>query len=161
MAATVTELLAERADDDGTAILHDTGTWTWREYLADARRVAAVVPTPPIRRGPCTSAYCSRTPDDADRDRRGRRGRVRHGRHQQHATGDGLARDIRRADCQVLLIDAEHRDLLDGLDLGDCRVRHLQRRVGRASRQCARTRAPLDAGGRRSVHADLHVGDQR
>ena len=24
--------------------------------------------------------------------------------------GDGLARDIRRADCQVLLIDAEHRD---------------------------------------------------
>lgn len=43
MAATVTELLAERADDDGTAILHDTGTWTWREYLADARRVAAVV----------------------------------------------------------------------------------------------------------------------
>ena len=43
MADTVTQLLAERADDDTTAILSDAGQWTWREYLADARATAAVV----------------------------------------------------------------------------------------------------------------------
>ncbi|MCD2116676.1 MULTISPECIES: hypothetical protein [Rhodococcus] len=36
--------------------------------------------------------------------------------------GEGLARDILRADCQILLTDAEHAPLLDGLDLGDVAV---------------------------------------
>ncbi|MGW5286114.1 acyl-CoA synthetase [Rhodococcus pyridinivorans] len=36
--------------------------------------------------------------------------------------GEGLARDILRADCQILLTDAEHAPLLDGLDLGDVTV---------------------------------------
>ncbi len=31
--------------------------------------------------------------------------------------GEALARDIARVDCQLLLTDAEHRHLLDGLDL--------------------------------------------
>ena len=31
--------------------------------------------------------------------------------------GDGLARDIARVDCQILLTDAEHRHLLDDVDL--------------------------------------------
>ena len=36
--------------------------------------------------------------------------------------GAALAADVRRADCQVLLTDAEHLPLLDGLDLGGARV---------------------------------------
>ena len=36
--------------------------------------------------------------------------------------GDGLAADIRRADCQLVLADAEHMPLLGGLDLGDAVV---------------------------------------
>jgi fatty-acyl-CoA synthase len=31
--------------------------------------------------------------------------------------GDALAADVRRADCQLIVTDAEHRPLLDGLDL--------------------------------------------
>ena len=36
--------------------------------------------------------------------------------------GDGLAADIRRSDCQLVLADAEHMPLLDGLDLGGATV---------------------------------------
>ena len=36
--------------------------------------------------------------------------------------GDGLAGDIRRAECQLVLVDTEHRPLLDGLDLGGATV---------------------------------------
>ena len=34
--------------------------------------------------------------------------------------GEALASDIRRADCQIVVTDAEHRPLLDGLDLDGC-----------------------------------------
>ena len=36
--------------------------------------------------------------------------------------GDALARDIAKVDCQFLLTDAEHRHLLDGLELPASRV---------------------------------------
>ena len=36
--------------------------------------------------------------------------------------GEGLASDVRRSHCSLLLTDAEHRPLLDGLDLGGARV---------------------------------------
>ena len=36
--------------------------------------------------------------------------------------GEALASDIRRADCQIVVTDAEHRPLLDGLDLGGVQV---------------------------------------
>src|SRR5215475_5264865 len=36
--------------------------------------------------------------------------------------GAALAADVRRADCQVVVTDAEHRPLLDGVDLGDVQV---------------------------------------
>ena len=50
--------------------------------------------------------------------------------------GEALARDIGRADCQILLTDADHRQLLDGLDLPGVRVLD----VG-----SARVGAPADA----------------
>ena len=36
--------------------------------------------------------------------------------------GAGLLADIRRSDCQILLVDGEHRPLLDGLDLNGIQV---------------------------------------
>ena len=36
--------------------------------------------------------------------------------------GQGLLADIRRSDCQLLLIDPEHRPLLEGLDLSGVTV---------------------------------------
>jgi fatty-acyl-CoA synthase len=38
--------------------------------------------------------------------------------------GDGLLADIRRCDCQILVTDADHRPLLDGLDLTGIQVVH-------------------------------------
>src|SRR5512144_1811975 len=36
--------------------------------------------------------------------------------------GEGLARDARHADCQIVLSDTAHLPLLEGLDLGGARV---------------------------------------
>jgi fatty-acyl-CoA synthase len=36
--------------------------------------------------------------------------------------GDGLARDIARVDCQILITDAENRHLLDGVELAGVTV---------------------------------------
>jgi fatty-acyl-CoA synthase len=36
--------------------------------------------------------------------------------------GEALAADVRRADCQLVLVNAEHAALLEGVDLGDVRV---------------------------------------
>ena len=123
MAATVTELLIERADDDGTAILHDTGTWTWRQYIADARKVAAAVldaadPARPMHIG----VLLGNSPTMLIAMAAGALGGYVTAGINNTRRGDALARDIRRADCQILLTDAEHRGLLDGLDLGDCQV---------------------------------------
>ncbi|GED96330.1 acyl-CoA synthetase [Gordonia crocea] len=119
----MTELLAERADDDGTAIIHDTGTWTWREYLADARRVAATVLNAADKSRPMhIGVLLGNTPTMLIAIAAGAAGGYVTAGINNTRRGEGLARDIRRADCQILLTDAEHRELLDGLDLGDCQV---------------------------------------
>ena len=44
-------------------------------------------------------------------------------RHQHHPARRGAAgRHVRRSDCQLLLVDAEHAPLLDGLDLSGVTV---------------------------------------
>ena len=54
--------------------------------------------------------------------------------------GDGLAADIRRSDCQLVLTDAEHMPLLDGLDLGGARMLDLD---GPAYRDAVAAAEPL------------------
>ncbi len=118
MAATVTELLTERTDDEGTAIVHDSGTWTWREYLADARRMASAVltaadPARPMHIG----VLLGNTPTMLIAIAAGAVGGYVTAGINNTRRGEGLARDIRRADCQILLVDDEHLPLLDGLRL--------------------------------------------
>ena len=36
--------------------------------------------------------------------------------------GEGLAADVRKADCQVVVTESRHAALLEGLDLGGARV---------------------------------------
>ena len=58
--------------------------------------------------------------------------------------GEALAADIRRADCQFVVTDAEHRPLLDGLDLGGhADPRHLDAAVGRIHRRRRRADHPI------------------
>lgn len=123
MAETVQELLRERAADDGIAMKYDGRTWTWREHLGEAAAQAAAMigladPERPLHVG----VLLGNTPDMLTAmAAAGLGGYVVCGINNTRR-GDALARDIRRADCQILVTDHAHRDLLDGVDLGDVRL---------------------------------------
>ena len=76
--------------------------------------------------------------------------------------GEALAADIRRADCQIVVTDAEHRPLLDGLDLDGVQVLDtLERRLGAHGRGGRRPDAVPRGRPDGHLHADLHVGNER
>lgn len=123
MADTVTQLLSERTDDEGLAIVHDTGRWSWSEYLADARAMAAAVLAAADSSRPMhIGVLLANSPTMLIAIAAGALGGYVTAGINNTRRGEGLATDIRRADCQILLTDAEHHRLLDGLDLGDCQV---------------------------------------
>lgn len=123
MAETVQQLLRERLDHDGVAIKYDGQTWTWREHLDAASRQAAALigiadPGKPLHVG----ALLDNTPDMLTAmAAAGLGGYVLCGINNTRR-GESLARDIRRADCQILVTDDRHLALIDGLDLPGVRV---------------------------------------
>ncbi|WP_054811408.1 fatty-acid--CoA ligase FadD1 [Nocardia arizonensis] len=123
MAATVTELLSERSDDDTRAITYRGRTWTWREHIAEARRLAAAILSladtdRPIHVG----TLLGNTPEMLTALAAGALGGYVTVGVNNTRRGASLADDIRRSDVQILIVDAEHRPLLDGLDLVGVRV---------------------------------------
>lgn len=118
MADTLQQLLRTRADDEGIAVKYRDRTWTWREHIADAGRQAAAVialaePGRPLHVG----ALLGNSPAMLTAlAAAGLGGYVLCGINTTRR-GDALARDIARVDTQILLTDAEHRQLLDGVDL--------------------------------------------
>jgi fatty-acyl-CoA synthase len=115
---TVQQLLRQRRYDDTPAITYGERTWTWREHLAEAEAEAAALITladttrplhvgavlansPAMLRAMAAAALGGYVLCGINTTRR----------------GAGLLADIRRSDCQILLVDSEHRRLLDGLDL--------------------------------------------
>ncbi|WP_241385141.1 fatty-acid--CoA ligase FadD1 [Rhodococcus sp. CH91] len=118
MADTVQQALRELVENDTTAIVHDSGTWTWREHLAEASaqasallsamdhaepvHVGTLLGNTPAMLHAIAAAGLAGFPLVGINDTR---------------RGDGLAQDILRADCRILLTDAEHAPLLEGLDL--------------------------------------------
>ena len=118
MAQTVTELLIERGNDDSLAILHEDHRWTWREYLDDARRTAAVVLGRADRDRPMhIGVLLDNSPAMLIALAAGALGGYVTVGINNTRRGAALAGDIARGDCQILLTDAEHLPLLDGLDL--------------------------------------------
>lgn len=118
MPETVQQLLRQRRHDDTPAVAHGDRTWTWRQHLAEAEaeaaalialadttrplHVGALLPNPPaMLRSIAAAALGGYVLCGINSTRR----------------GAGLLADIRRSDCQMLLVDAEHRPLLGGLDL--------------------------------------------
>jgi fatty-acyl-CoA synthase len=126
MAETVQQLLRERADGDGAdrvGLKYGDRTWTWREHLAEAADHASAVialadPARPLHVG----VLLGNTPDML-RAIAGAAlgGYVLVGLNPTRRDRALLA-DIHRADCQLVLVDAEHAALVDGLDLGPVRV---------------------------------------
>ena len=118
MPETVQQLLRQRRYDDTPALTYGERTWTWREHLAEAEAEAAALITladttrplhvgavltnsPAMLRAMAAAALGGYVLCGINTTRR----------------GAGLLTDIRRSDCQILLVDSEHRQLLDGFDL--------------------------------------------
>ncbi len=102
----------------GLAVRYEGRTWTWREHLDEAAAEAAAMiaiadPERPLHVG----VLLGNTPDMLTAlAAAGLGGYVVCGINNTRR-GQALARDIRRADCQILITDEAHRELLDGLDL--------------------------------------------
>ncbi|WP_197375895.1 fatty-acid--CoA ligase FadD1 [Mycolicibacterium baixiangningiae] len=118
MHETMQQVLRDRMHDDGLAVVHEDRTWTWREHLAEASAEASTMigsadpsrplhvgvllgNTPAMLRSMAAAALGGYVLCGINTTRR----------------GDGLLADIRRSDCQLLLVDPVHRSLLDGLDM--------------------------------------------
>jgi len=123
VADTVQQLLRERAGDPAVAVKYADRVWTWAEHLdAAARQASALIgladPARPLHVG----TLLGNGPDMLTAlAAAGLGGYVLCGINSTRR-GDSLARDIVRADCQILLTDSAHRALLEGLDLPDLRV---------------------------------------
>jgi fatty-acyl-CoA synthase len=123
MIETVQQLLRQRRDDDRPAIAHGERTWTWCQHLAEAGAEAAALialadPTRPLHVGALltNSPAMLRAMAGAALG-----GYVLCGINTTRR-GAGLLADIRRSDCQLLLVDREHLPLLDGLDLNGIQI---------------------------------------
>ena len=123
MADNVQQLLRERAEDDSTGLIHEGRTWTWREHLAESAQVAsALLGITDQDRPMHVGALLGNTPDMLRMMAGAALGGYVLCGINTTRRGDGLVADVRRSECQVLVTDAEHAALLDGLDLGDVRV---------------------------------------
>ena len=123
MADTIREQLRNLADADHDALLHDDHSLSWRDFVAGAdRRAGAVAALLDGSRPRHVGTLLDNTPELLFALAAGALGGYVTAGINSTRRGEGLARDIRKADCQVLLTDSELAPLLDGLDLGDVRI---------------------------------------
>ncbi|HTY29805.1 MAG TPA: acyl-CoA synthetase, partial [Mycobacterium sp.] len=123
MIDTLQALLRTRLDDDAVAVLSRERTWTWREHLAEAAAEAsAVIAIADPNRSLHVGALLTNSPAyTRSMAAAALGGHVLCGINTTRR-GQGLLSDIRRSDCRVLLVDADHAPLLDGLDLSGITV---------------------------------------
>ena len=163
MHETIQQVLRDRMHDDSVAVRYDDRTWTWREHLAEAAAEASALigvadPDRPLHVG----VLLGNTPDMLRSMAAAALGGYVLCGINTTRRGAGLLADIRRSDCQLLLIDAEHRPLLDGLDLSGVTVLDV---TSPAYLDAVASRRPLvphrEVDRHRPVHDDLHLGHQR
>ena len=123
MAETIQQQLRQWLDESSIAVRYGERRQTWREHLADATAQASALlgiadRTRPVHIG----ALLGNTPDMLTAlAAAGLGGYVLCGINNTRR-GAALQRDILHADCQILLTDADHRGLLDDLELPGVRV---------------------------------------
>jgi len=120
---TVQQLLRARMQDDTIAVAHGERTWTWREHLQEAAAEASALialaePARPLHVG----ALLTNSPAMVRSMAAAALGGYALCGINTTRRGAALSADIRRSDCQLLLVDREHRPLLDGLELSDVTV---------------------------------------
>ena len=123
MFETVQQLLRSRMADDTVAVMHGDRTWTWREHLNEASAEASVlIALVDPARPPHVGALLGNSPAMLRSMAAAALGGYVLCGINTTRRGEGLAADIRRADCQLVLVDTQHLALIDGLDLGDATV---------------------------------------
>jgi fatty-acyl-CoA synthase len=123
MAETIQQLLRERAREDTVAVKYGDRSWTWREHIAEAgRQAAALIGVADTDRSVHIGVLLANTPEMLTALAAAALGGYVLCGINNTRRGAALAGDIIRVDCQVLITDAEHRHLLDGLDLPGVRV---------------------------------------
>jgi fatty-acyl-CoA synthase len=123
VAETLQQLLRERVDQDTPALKYGERVCTWREHLADAATTAAALirvadPDRPLHVG----ALLGNTPAMLTAMASAALGGYVLCGINETRRGAALAKDISRADCQILLTDPAHKELLDGLELPGVQV---------------------------------------
>jgi fatty-acyl-CoA synthase len=123
MSETIQQLLREHADSDSVAIKYGDRRWTWREHTRDASaRAAALLALADPNRPVHVGVLLGNTPEFLHQmAAAGLGGYVLCGLNTTRR-GEALAADINRADCQIVVTDAEHRGLLKDLDLQGIQV---------------------------------------
>lgn len=145
---TIQQLLRSRMEDDGVAVACGDRTWTWREHLAEASAEASLLlglmavdrplhvgallgNSPAMLRSMAAAALGGYVLCGINTTRR----------------GEGLAADVGRADCQILLVDTGHRGLLDGVDLTGVTVLDVDAADYRHSVTAAKPLVPVEVSG--------------
>jgi fatty-acyl-CoA synthase len=120
---TIQALLRKRLSDSGIAVKYGDVQWSWRQYLQGATaRAAGLLAAADPHRPMHIGALLGNTPEMLSQmAAAGLGGYVLCGLNTTRR-GEALAADIRRADCQFVVTDAEHRPLLDGLNLSDTQI---------------------------------------
>jgi fatty-acyl-CoA synthase len=123
MTDTIQKLLRALADNDAPGLRHEDSTWTWREYVAACTARANALldladPDRPLHVG----VLMENTPEMLMALGAGALGGYVTAGINTTRRGEGLARDVRKAECQLLLTDADHLPLLAGLDLRGAQV---------------------------------------
>jgi fatty-acyl-CoA synthase len=124
MTDTVRKLLLAHRESDRPAVLAGDRVWTWRELVAEStRRADAVLGLEPHRDRPLhVGVLADNTPEMVMALCAGAIGGYVTAGINTTRRGEGLAKDVRKTDCQVLLVDPAYLPLVRGLDLGGARV---------------------------------------
>ncbi len=115
---TVTDLLLARADDENPGLVFEDASWTWAEHVQECADRAALLAS--LRRpGPFhIGVLLDNVPEFSFLlGGAALAGAVLVGLNTSRR-GEALVRDIRVADCQVVLTDSRYVELLAGLDIG-------------------------------------------
>ena len=123
MPETVQQLLRQRRDDDTPALACGDATWAWREHLAEAEaEAAALIALADAARPLHVGALLGNSPAMLRAMAAAALGGYVLCGINTTRRGAALLTDIRRSDCQMLLVDPEHLELLEGLDLNGIQV---------------------------------------
>src|SRR3954451_1173953 len=121
--STIRDALLARASDDAPALVAGGDRWSWREFVVQCARRAHVLGDLLAADRPAhVGVLMDNTPEMAFQlGAAGLGGHVAVGLNTTRR-GEALLADIRKADCQVVVVDPRLLPLLEGIDLGEVRL---------------------------------------